>query len=57
MENVSTKKFRGKRTLSTGSMTAIRRMEGTLLREQKALRTWWSKEGQDEEFDELLLDE
>lgn len=57
MENVTTKNFRGKRTLSTGSMTVVRRMEGALLREQKALRTWWCKEGQDEEFDELLLDE
>ena len=57
VENISTKEYRGLRTLSTTATTVLRQMDENPTVEQAYLQNWWDTEGKEEVFEDIQLAE
>ena len=57
VENVCPREYRGRRTVSTTSTTAIKRFDGNPTPEQQILQEWWSNSSDEARFKDLDLPE
>lgn len=55
IDNIQTRDYNGKRILSTTSSTAIHTMDENATSEQIQLHQWWTSEGTENEYEELVL--
>lgn len=55
IQNVVVREYGGKRQLTTTSSTIINAEENPTDQTLQALQMWWAEDGQEEEFEELIL--